>query len=245
MLAAKLEAGAAAAQRGAGRGRRRARSHVGYPSDTGTTSRKKSAPAKKDGGVVQDIMKLAGRARPDAHRRPRDRPRCVRGRPPALSPLRPDSSGGHADEVEQQHREAPSRGSPGCGSDRVSSTNATEEQHDLDGRPRGVAEPVPRPRRHPAAPDECGDAPAAAPPPRGLAGCCRSGASRPRRGRPAGRAPRRTGAAAGRPSGRTGGRPPAALCPTASVRRTTARRRRRSRPGACTPARSGGRAAGR
>jgi hypothetical protein len=56
-LAARLEAGAAAAhEEKAPAGQ--ADGHVGYPSDTGRTTRKKTpAPAKKDGGMVEDIMK--------------------------------------------------------------------------------------------------------------------------------------------------------------------------------------------
>ena len=56
-LAARLEAGAAAArEEKAPAGT--ADDHIGYPTGTGrTTGRKAPAPSKQDGSVVQDIMK--------------------------------------------------------------------------------------------------------------------------------------------------------------------------------------------
>jgi DNA helicase HerA-like ATPase len=57
-LAARLEAGAAAAHAEQEKPTGPGDDHVGYPSDSPSKPRpKKSAPAKQDGGMVQDIMK--------------------------------------------------------------------------------------------------------------------------------------------------------------------------------------------
>ncbi len=57
-LAARLEAGAATAHEEQQKPTRPGDDHVGYPAESRSKPRtKKSAPAKQDGGVVQDIMK--------------------------------------------------------------------------------------------------------------------------------------------------------------------------------------------